>query len=435
MTKKLFSISYLLYSTVLLGCSSYINYQEKKSNFQILPPDQKEIACHQSLSFQYAGQSDWFNKTIAPRLKKVSVQKKFNFAEEIALFSLANMLTHPHSFSPSSRIQILIKGEGLKYFDFDKSKERSEKATPGLFGLHYLLKQYKSKYHINDLLRLLPNIIPTYIPVFSDIKDFIEENSEQLKKNKKLKKLFFKGNQALVVGERFKRSSTDHLRSSFSQRDHSLYQINTHLFHTTGKNKNFPIDCNFDLRIYENSIYPIRKNMNIVENIFSITHKNQTAIVTTQSNASQLSTYKNTSVLNFSQPSPPAAFCSVKNTSENQQLFLVSNNDRDPAQHIQHLIRYGINQASSVEVITEILKQPRHLYLFGPSRMVFESSRSNENELSDLLSLGLPIYHVPKLGNIWGAYSSHNKSSLIIDDRNQGNLLCKLKSTVKHQKK
>jgi hypothetical protein len=114
----------------------------------------------------------------------------------------------------------------------------------------------------------------------------------------------------------------------------------------------------------------------------------------------------------------------LKDKKKADSLILLSNNDRDPGQHLYHLLNLNVFNSPNMTALKNFLNGPRHLFLFNPERMIYESARSNEKDLSNLLSLGLPIYHKQKIGNIWGAYSKNGVNSLFIDDRNQGRLSC-----------
>jgi hypothetical protein len=107
------------------------------------------------------------------------------------------------------------------------------------------------------------------------------------------------------------------------------------------------------------------------------------------------------------------------------KIWTVSNQSRDPGQHLFHLVRYGLPRSQSTEEVDRLLRHSRHLFLSDPVRLVIESGRSRDDQIENLLKLNLPIYNADKLGNIWAYTRFNEQDRFIIDDRNPGAFACK----------
>jgi hypothetical protein len=103
---------------------------------------------------------------------------------------------------------------------------------------------------------------------------------------------------------------------------------------------------------------------------------------------------------------------------------MVSSYDRDPGQHLYHLLKYIKYRKMNISELDRLIKYPRHLFLTSPIRLLLESTRSSEKQLEDLLKLNIPIYHAPELGKIWIHLNSSKSFGFILDERRKDHISC-----------
>ena len=197
--------------------------------------------------------------------------------------------------------------------------------------------------------------------------------------------------------------------------------INTtlHPFSTT---KGEEGNCNYDFNLYANSIFLIDKTLP-VSNIFGVSRGKDAFLSSSSQNFTEARPLFGEPLLKGSSKVRSSAICSIKN--KDTKIWTISNESRDPGQHLFHLIRYGLPQASSVAEVDRLFKHSRHLFLADPIRLIIESNRSDKNQIQNLLKLNVPIYHAENLGNIWGYVETKNESRFIKDERNPGDFFCK----------
>jgi len=370
----------------------------------------------------------------------------YQFVDQIVLWSLIQLNLRPDAVTPESQLQLLIKNENkeVKYFEFSNSlnTDTSNSLPTYLLGLEHLLHAYKSKYSLLQLAQNLDSRFLYKYPVNEDFFNFLNKYHHAISKSIKLKQYFFKGDDYLRMGESLPKLQFSQIIKNFI---HDLPQktsprIRTSLIsfsplkNESGKNK-LTVDCNYDMSVYENSIYPL-SSQDLRSHMFGLElgHDSYFLAISGQ-DIKNISGLKKTMFFQGTPPLRGPGLCHLKlvNEKSNANLFelsLISTDGRDPGQHLFHIFKYNLINARSIKDIDAILKKSRHLFLTSPIRLVYESDRDAPRTLDELYKLGIPIYHAASLGKVWAHFSrpdTENKiieSGLLIDDRAPGHLLC-----------
>lgn len=355
-------------------------------------------------------------------LKFSSYLKSLDMIDHLILWSLTQLSLRPDQSSPTARLQTLINyKDEVHYFDFFSEYDQDQ--YPYFYGLEWILKKFKKTTTLEGYAAILENRLKDSLKVSPDLESFLSKNQETIKVNTTLAPYYFRGTEVLRENESTPRIDLKNIIREYRKaRKKQNIVINTsmHKFSTT---KGYVGECNYDFNLYSNSIFLIDKTLPI-SNIFGL------SIGTDAFLNSSSQTFKNAESLfggplfKGSSKVRSSAICSIEN--KDTKIWTISNESRDPGQHLFHLIKYGLPLSTSIEGVDKLFKHSRHLFLSDPVRLVIESNRSDQKQVQNLLKLNVPIYHAEKLGNIWGYVQTADKSSrFIIDERNNGDFTCK----------
>ncbi|MBF0299416.1 MAG: hypothetical protein HQK51_11895, partial [Oligoflexia bacterium] len=340
-----------------------------------------------------------------------------------------------------------------------KEKKESLFFYPYVFGLETIANHYKSKYSLLELAELLDKYYNFSIIVNDDFEKFLNLSTE-LRSNVDFKKNYFHEDEILKQYEQipkidFSKVINNYLKNNYKISAKSIYKISNFLFNINNLNeqplsktseqlvsnvnnnnndknsqndiKDIKILCNKDINTYTKFLLNI-KDQQIKGNIFGNFSVNQNKSALAFSN--QIINYPfslfNSPLIGTLNIHPTASntfatFCFIQNlsTTNRYTLSLISSNDRDPSQHIYHLLKFDLKNLNSLEGIKQLLQNARYIILKNPLRLILESKRTNKDQLEKIMSMDVPIYHSPALGDIWGvAHLANNPSGIIIDDRN-----------------
>lgn len=348
--------------------------------------------------------------------------KNVDVIDHLVLWSLVQLSLRPDQSSPTARLQTLINYQDeVHYFDF--FSESDEDQYPYLYGLEWILKNYKKGTSLDHYVNILEGRLQDLMKVSPDLERFLLKNQEMIKLNATLAPYYFRGTDVLRENESTPRINLHRVLREYKKvRKKQNIIINTtlHKFSTT---KGYVGQCNYDFNLYSKSIFLIDKTLP-VSNIFGLALGKNAFLNSSSQVFKKAESLFAGPLFKGSSKVRSAAICSIEN--KNTKIWAISNESRDPGQHLFHLIKYGLPLAENFEEVDKLFKHSRHLFLSDPIRLVIESNRSEQQQIQNLLKLNVPIYHADTLGNIWGyVQTPEKKSRFIIDERNSGDFTCK----------
>jgi hypothetical protein len=410
-------LSLILSLFTLSGCSSFLNLFKNEPNYKLKPTVEKQHYCYKKNKLNIAHQNKDIVKTFEKIHLNISKKYRFSFSEKAVLWSLLQLAFSPNNTSPSSRFQVILGNkESFKIFDFNKKDPRLKLNQTFLDGLQMILKSSRSNRSLRQILSIAQNEFPLDVEVDDTLARFIQNNRAQLQKSRYTRKAFFKAKNPLQPGETFRRLNFDKLNKLIKKTNHRsqqapLFPIELPSEITQGSE----VDCNMDLNLYARSIYLLDKEKKN-NNIFALyTDSGEFFIGITTLSPNWKPLYSNY-LISSEQVSKPQPICILKKEF-NKKAVVISFKDRDPGQHIFHLLQYGLTSARENNEFFEFIKYPRHQFLLSPPRLTFESSRGSTKQLQSLLKLNFPVYNASSLAEVW-VFNQMGSSSLITDDRN-----------------
>jgi len=357
--------------------------------------------------------------------KKLKRKKRLTYIDEVVLWSLLQMSLRPDLSSPSAKLQVLIKIDGKE--EYLNSYSKSDNSFPFLNGLESLLIKYKSKHSLLKLASLLDKYFKESLYASKDFSIFLNNNKNKILEHKKLQTTFTRGDETLKEHESIPKFKIANLISIFyEQKKETSYKIKNFLFSFDKLYKSVP-QCNFDMGLYNDSLFLINKDQ-IKSHIFGLKSGKNSFMAVSSQKFEKLQTIGDSIMINGKSNIRSASLCSFKHKfRKDNTLWLISTESRDPGQHLFHLIQYGLDNIRNMSELTSMLKFSRHQFLKDPVRLILESRKSSEQQLNNLLNLNIPIYNSKRLGKVWGYYQETNESSFVLDDRLQGHLECNSK--------
>lgn len=431
-----FSLLLLTLFLTLSSCSYFTKNLETltiKTNELPVQNLKKKNFCSEVSKLQYISEDEYtfkFHKSLHPSLFE---NKKLTFIEKSIMFLLLEMSRRPDEASPYSRLQIYFKQNGKSYYyDFKQKKIEDETKMPFLKGLDYLAQKFSPQKSLLSMAIQLDSIVPKSIGVSRNFEQFLKNNRQDLIKNVEFAKYFIKGDETITRYETFDRISyqkiVEQYLKSFSKSSDYEFEKNGLTANNSSK-INYTTNCNYDLS----------KETNFRDDILSTEQKKSHFIALSEGDDFILAVSSNRLARPFKtipkmgyfmQSIPtflPLPICEFK--GKNQEIILFSNEGRNPVQHLQHLDAYEIDQVDSAFTLNEFLGFSRHLFLSNPDRILYESLRGRKAQLNFFLEMNFPIYHVDKIGNIFGhaIFKDEKKKESILysDDRSSARLWCK----------
>jgi hypothetical protein len=454
-SKKIF----LLICMVLFfsSCQRIINhYEVNKVEQFILPGVEKEQFCPISKTKEvFFGENEESLK-IVPSL----ISKDFTTYDKFILWALVQMVYRPDAATPNSRLQFMFKqkNKNIIYKDFKapfkisklkvKTKEKTANKKkkkkvakqkdfmPFLYGLHYISKNFPTRYSLKQLIKIVDKHLPSHILAAQELANYVSTNASALAGNKYFFKTFFKGTQPVRKDESIRRPKFTPLISYFYKDlkrqakkiavNNYLFNFRPHNFTHVGPQEPFKLSCNQDLLLYEHSIYLITPNLQHRTISFGLKSKNGDQLLGVISNIpSHAPLLKRNSFIKGESITPPASLCFYDNGS-GVELLLSSTKERDPGQFVYQLFKERLlNGVKSVEELKSAINLPRTLFLPNPPRVLFESERKNtQKKLESLLGGDYPVYHTPLLGHLTAMIKLDTEFNIIVDDRQSSFLQC-----------
>lgn len=350
----------------------------------------------------------------------LSKNRSLDFLDNFAIWSLAQFSIRPDQSSPTARLQVLMNVQGKsQYFDF--FSEAPEDQYPYLYGIEWILKKFGKKTTLEQYGRIVEEAFSGKIPADKDLENFFRKNKEAIKGTPELATHFFRGNEVLKENEKIPSLNYSELIASFRKiQKKQKVVINTTLspFSTPQGHEG---RCNYDFNLYNNSIFLIDKSIPDA-NLYGVSQDQHSFLSATSQRMDQLSSLNGYPLFKGVSKVRSSAVCVIEN--DGQKIWTVSNQSRDPGQHLFHLVRYGIARAQTTLEVDKLIRHSRHLFLSDPVRLIIESHRSRPDQIENLLKLNLPIYNAEKLGNIWAYTFFKGQSRFVVDERNPGAFSC-----------
>lgn len=409
---------------LLSSCSAFIDRLDKNllnSKQEKYFGNVKEVTCKEKkapvqLMNSNQKSQEIFLNTLNDSLKNY----KFTFVEKLVVWTLFQFNLRPDIQSPSSKLQTVVYYKNKDNYYHFYSKDPNSYAS--LFGLDYLLKKYPSRFSLLTLGKIVDEKFKNSYLVSKDFENFLIKNQEQLYLKSPFKERFFRGDETLKENENiFAQKLVPLIKLYMKSKSKLKYQVSQKLFEY--KTPQLTSYCNYDMNMYNNSIYLIHKDF-INSHLFGMKLNNQYFLASSSQDFSGLESIAGTHFIKGRSLSRSAAFCQF-NFQKGQKIWLSSTKSRDPGQHLYHLIEYGIDGVKNISELEQIMRFSRHLFLENPHRLIIESKRSSEQQLDRILKIDIPIYNAQSLGKVWGHFQSPKENSFIIDDRESGHLLCR----------
>lgn len=318
------------------------------------------------------------------------------------------------------------------YYDWRPKRLEDDTKMPYLRGLDSLAEKFLPKQNLLSVAGKLDTLAPRFLGVSTGLESFLRDNSRELLRNDTLADSFFKGDEILTRYETIERQSYKAFIEQYYKGGYSKlsdYESNKNPLDANKSQKgNFEANCNYDLSKEPTLRDEMFGNEPKKTHYIGISEGQNFFLATSSSTLFRpFSTTPKLSYYMKARPSAlPLPICEFK--GKNQEIVLFSSEGRNPVQHLQHLVAYEIDQIDSSYTLNELLNFSRHLFLSSPDRILYESTRGRKAQLDFFLAMNFPIYHVDKLGNVFGHALFKNEkrtdASLHIDDRSPSRLWC-----------
>jgi hypothetical protein len=330
--------------------------------------------------------------------------------------------------------------------------------NPFLYGLETLLHDYHSKHTLAGLAKLLDEQFTSEIKVDSILNKFLKTNTPLLSSQKSLHpniiKKLFRDDELITIDENLPHLNYSKIISSYSLAHKNkaldfIYSKTAPLFdesfvfnqkqlpvqaQTQNSEAHIKTTCNTDLQSYRKSQTTINDRI-IQGNTYGL------KIVDTSYMAHNIQSLPETKweflyqsfLLKGQSRTSGAIFCSIEIPLADKLYLinLLSTNERDPAQHIYHLLTENFFHLKDPENLSQIINGPRYLVLENPTRLLIESRKTNQDQMQKIINYGIPLYHIESLGKVWSFVkalspgSKPNYGLFIADNRFDERPLCK----------
>ncbi len=399
---------------LLSACSSYISLIDDAPESVLLKSKRpRNLSCpHDAIATSTAEDNEI--------LSSVFSSEKLSLEEEMIMAILQQMAVRPATSSPSARLQLaLFKNERWQFYDYYQPAP----AMPLWQGLQDLTTRLKLK-PLSHYLKLAQKVYPRLMEIGPSFAQYLETYQEDLSQDQ-AEGPFFKAGQIIKSGESVPTPRWTQLPQKLKNNT-SMAPLQTPIFASSAI-KDAQVKCNFDMDLYSKSVYLVRPHPGANYNVFGRLKNNKEAfLVVTSVELQQPKPIGGTKTLLQQKPSAnPTPMCLVDGQLQNQ-LLMLSMRGRDPGQHLYHLLLYSMSSANSTRDVEEYLAFPRHQFLYEPARMLYESSRGSINNMESFLRMDFPIYHSPKLGEVWAWTRFADKDqALSIDERYDAAIKCR----------
>lgn len=341
-----------------------------------------------------------------------------DFIDQVVLWGLFQIKVRPDYAGPTARLQFLSRtSQGTRYWDFTSQDSVPQ---PYFHGLNSFLKAHKKTRPLSWYGQLLDSRFQDALLLDKALEDHLLTLREVIASNPTLRQFWFRGDELLRQNERLPRINLAGLIREWEKKPSP--PVTSPPFFSYRRTPRLEVNCNYDLTLYDSSIFLIDKDENHGHQ-FGITSADNSFLAVSSQHITHGEAIGTTPLFKGSAKVRSSAFCVVQRPDH--EVWLTANQSRDPGQHVYHLFRYGLGKVETNADLERLLRHARHMFLSDPLRLVIESTRSRDDQIRELLKLNVPIYNAQNIGNIWAWSNSSNEGShFFIDDRNPGALLC-----------
>lgn len=353
-------------------------------------------------------------------LRRTSATETLDFVDQAVLWALFQIKVRPDFAAPTARLQFLSRTkQGTRFWDFT-APEREDRSYPFFHGLSSFLKGHNKKKPLSYYSGLLDRNFKGPVTIDQSFAGHLASIKEEIGADATLRRYWFRGDEVLQLGERLPHIELGPLVRIWEK--NPIVPVTAPPFFSYRRTPKLDVSCNYDLTLYDNSIFLIDKEEN-QGHLFGITNGNEAFLAVTAQKSTPVLTLENSPIFKGSAKVRSTAFCVVQRPEG--EVWLAANQSRDPGQHVYHLFRYGLGNVRGPKDVEKLLRHARHMFLSDPLRLIIESTRSRDEQVKELLKLNIPIYNAAAIGNVWSwAKLSDKSGAFYIDDRNPGTLLC-----------
>lgn len=405
------------------SCANFIKRMDKEeSNFKILPRIEKTYCQETLINTSVIGPNPESTEEFSNFLKR---HRELSAVDVFVLWSLVQVAYHPETNSPTAELKLLFLSTNQKVVDFWHFRPHTN-LYPYISGLISILKYYKSKNTLRTLTTLLDNDFTSYATVDDNLQLFLKNNKGGISGNEEFKSIFIRADDILRHKEKFKRISFKKIATLADEQNHTdEFPINPSKINLNNL-KDSTILCDFKMDHYEESIYNVQPEI-IPSNLFAITYGGTSIIGISSQKVIKYEALAE-SYMMLGEGKDTTALCFFENKAKNHSLAFIASDSRDPGQHLFHLFKLNLEKVVTPNDLDTLLKFSRHLFLTDPLRLIYESHRGSEKQLTELLKLNIPIYNANHLGNISGLIIDQEKEKsshhFVLDDRHEGHMSC-----------
>lgn len=406
----------------LLGCSSVFKSLEidVPQSLQKGPASQTPVTMCSGPSIKSAqliGTNPAAQRGFKEFLKNIQ-PIQLDFKEQAIMWMMIQMNVRPDLASPTSRIQLIFREMGkTEYKDYSSSDTN---AYPFIRALEDFLVGHPRKKNLHWYAQLLDTHFTSEVVVGKSFEKRLLTLKDEIATNEVLRKFYFRGDDTLRESERIAKINYSALFSALkknpikSKKSTDLYDYR--------KTPKLKLSCSYDFNLYDESIFLIGDD-DSPGHLFGMSLGTQGLMAITSQTFEKVEPLYGQPLFRGKANSRTASMCVIKN--EKNEIWLSSHHSRDPGQHIYHLFKYGIINATTPDGIDALIRHSRHMFLSDPLRLVIESSRSKPKQIQELLKLNVPIYNAKSIGNVWAWSNLNNEGGrFYLDDRNPGALFC-----------
>ncbi len=424
----------VLLAICVQGCAAYITLIESRPQFQVAQTLVTPQYCQKKKPLQVVQTDSRANQSFLQSLAAIQKKYQLSFLDQAALLALFQTLVRPDASNHFSRLQIVYgNGKSVQYRDYHPTTPQMEEAN-FLYGLYSFLKENQNRKSVFQLARIADRYFPANVLMTGELRQFVRQNRELLKRDAVLAETFFRLDKELQEGETLRAFSLAKFASKLRSRIKQLPP--THLAETSlfayqvraSGNPAFDVECSDDINRYHKSPLRIYRGPKVQTNVFGLYQSEEKFFLAITSSVlapslplSQQGSYS----LGGVAPDWAAWVCLVQKEGRGGSAVLASVSGRDPGQHLFHLLKGQEAPVESFEELIRIVRAPRSLLLDRPQRILFERERASDKQLEEMLRSRLPLYYAPRLGEVWGVWREKGGGvGVVTDDRHAVHQTC-----------
>lgn len=411
---------FIIYTLLLMmSCTVLIPKENLGVNQSTSDSVTQNNYCSSKTKTEFIDKGPYLQSDFISFINRVKKSENISNIDQFVLWNFFQMNSRPDLSSPTSKfISVYEHKDKLNFVEVSSDKEG---LLPSLMGLKYVLKKTKNKKSLTRLSLIYEKYASEYLKINKGFAQFLTENKKQILVNPITKRIYSRSGEILQEGETIPKFLFSKLIVKNKKLlNETKYNINENLYNYK-VNQKFEVNCNYDFKLYDSSIYLINEKF-VKTNTFGIKTNKFSSLSSHLQKLDNIELLKGTYFFKGQSKTQSPSICTYKQNDKSFWLF--SDSSRDPGQHLYHLMKYGLDEVTNKQQLNKFLNFSRHLILRTPLRLIFESKRGSKEQLDQLLKLNIPTYNADKLGNIWMYFSYQNDGSFLYDPRNDGQVTC-----------